>query len=63
MEGRVVGIEIKSGETVRADDFKGLKNLKDTVGEKFVRGIILYLGPRIPFGKDFFALPISSLWA
>lgn len=61
--GHVVGIEVKSSETIHAGDFKGLKNLQETAGKKFVRGIVLYPGPRLPFGKDLYALPISSLWA
>lgn len=62
-EGRIVGIEIKSSETIHAGDFKGLKNLQEVAGKKFVRGIVLYPGQRLPFGKDLYALPISSLWA
>ncbi len=62
-EGRIVGIEVKSSETIHTGDFKGLKNLQETAGKKFVRGIVLYPGPRLPFGKDLYALPISSLWA
>lgn len=62
-EGRVVGIEVKSSETIHAGDFKGLKNLQEVAGKKFIRGIVLYQGPRLPFGKDLYALPISSLWA
>lgn len=62
-EGRIVGIEVKSSETIHAGDFKGLKNLQKTAGEKFIRGIVLYPGPRLPFGKDLYALPISCLWA
>lgn len=61
--GFIVGIEVKSSETIHAGDFKGLKNLQESAGEKFVRGIVLYPGPRLPFGKDLYALPISALWA
>lgn len=61
-EGHIVGIEVKGSETVHLGDFKGLKNLQETAGEKFVRGIVLYPGPRLSFGKDLYALPISSLW-
>ncbi len=62
-EGRIVGIEVKSSETIQASDFKGLKNLQETAGKKFIRGILLYPGPRLPFGKNLYAMPISSLWA
>ena len=61
--GHIVGIEVKSSETIHAGDFKGLKHLQEAVGNKFVRGLLLYPGPRLPFGKNLYALPISSLWA
>ena len=60
--GEIVGIEIKSSETVREDDFKGLKKLKEE-SSNFLRGFVLYPGDEfIPFGKDLFALPMSSLF-
>ena len=61
--GRVIGIEIKNSDTVRSFDFKGLEYLKGLLGNKFVRGIILYTGNQsIPFGDKMFALPFSILW-
>ncbi len=61
--GRVIGIEIKNSDTVFAQDFKGLYHLKETLKEKFVRGIVLYTGSDyIPFGSNLFALPFSYLW-
>lgn len=62
--GKVVGIEIKSGETIISDDFKGLKQLQKIVGKNFVAGIILYMGTKkIPFGENLWAMPVSSLWS
>ena len=61
--GRVVGIEVKSSSGVNSDDFAGLRTLRETAGEKFVRGIVLYDGAEIvPFEKDLVAVPISALW-
>ena len=61
-QGRCVGIEVKAG-SADAGDFKGLKTLEETVGKKFVRGIVLCTGREIvPFAKNMHALPISSLW-
>ncbi len=62
-QGRLVGIEVKASGTVSTDDFKGLKTLASISGERFLRGIVLYLGNEaVPFGKDFYALPVSALW-
>ena len=61
--GRVVGIEMKNTDTLRSHDFKGLSYLQQLLGEKFVRGIVLYTGDAsVPFGKKLWALPYSSLW-
>lgn len=62
--GELVGIEIKSGETIQSDDFKGLRYLKEEMGSSFIRGIVLYPGNDIiPFGENLYALPISSLFS
>lgn len=61
--GKIVGIEIKSSETVRPDDFANFRHLKEAAGDSFHRGIVLYCGSQsLPFGPDQAALPIASLW-
>lgn len=61
--GEIVGIEVKSSESIKADDFKGLEVLKNESGEKMLRGIVLYPGKQlISFSKDMIALPLSNLW-
>lgn len=61
--GDLVAIEIKSSQTISADDFKGLKQLQSAAGEKFIQGIVFYSGGMIlPFGEKLTACPIVSLW-
>jgi predicted AAA+ superfamily ATPase len=61
--GKVVGIEIKSSETISADDFKHFKVLKEEIGDSFLRGIVLYAGHQtLPFGPNLWAMPIAALW-
>jgi uncharacterized protein len=63
-DGQLVGIEVKSSATIRADDFSGLKLLAGSVKTKFNLGIILYSGEKaVPFGDNLFAVPLSLLWA
>ncbi len=63
LSGRIVGIEVKASATVAADDFKGLRLLHESVGKRFLRGIILYAGlESAAFGSELYALPISALW-
>lgn len=62
-QGRIVGIEVKASATVRADDFRGLRQLQAAVGERFVKGLVLCDHNRlIPFGEKLFAAPVSLLW-
>lgn len=61
--GGLVAIEVKSSQTISSDDFKGLKNFQNFVGDKFRQGILLYTGTTsIPLGEKLTAMPISSLW-
>ena len=62
--GRIVGIEVKASATARPRDFRGLRQLQDAVGERFVRGLVLHDHDRItPFGEKLQAAPISVLWS
>jgi predicted AAA+ superfamily ATPase len=61
--GSTIGIEAKLDRTISKEDFKGLKVLKEAVGNKFLKGIVLYTGNEIiPFEKDLWAVPVCYLW-
>ncbi|MEE9321341.1 MAG: ATP-binding protein [Granulosicoccus sp.] len=61
--GRLVGLEIKASSTVRRKDFSGLDALSEDIGDRFVRGIVLYAGEQtVSFGEQYVALPVSTLW-
>ncbi len=62
-DGRIVGIEVKASETVRAEDFAGLRHLQARVPRRFHHGLVLYTGSKIlPFGDQLLAAPIAALW-
>lgn len=63
--GRLTGVEVKSGSTVRSEDFKHLATLRDRLGrDRFNRGIVLYAGSDpLPFGDRLEAWPLTALWA
>ena len=62
-EGCVIGIEVKASATVRGADLRGLRQLQDAVGDKFVQGLVLHDHDRIiPFGEKLHAGPVSLLW-
>lgn len=64
MDGKIIGIEVKSNHQVSNQDAKGLLNLKEALPvDKWHRGIVLYRGDAmIPLADGITALPISSLW-
>jgi hypothetical protein len=62
-DGTVVGIEVKSAETVRGEDFHGLRHLANRLGGHFRAGIMLYAGEQqLSFGDRLTALPMAALW-
>lgn len=62
-DGRVVGIEVKSGQTPKPEWFRWLAQMRDTIGDKFKVGVALYTGDQVlPFGDRLLAVPICALW-
>jgi len=61
--GEIVAIEVKAAETVRAEDFKGIRRLQRRIGNQLIAGFVLYAGGQpLSFGDRLRALPISALW-
>lgn len=59
----LAGVEVKAGSTVTLADFRGLRKLRETVGERFAAGVVLYDGETTAgFGGDLYAVPIRYLW-
>jgi predicted AAA+ superfamily ATPase len=63
-DSRIVAIDVKLANTVTLKDFSGIQSLEKDLGEKFHRGIILYMGDTVvPFSRNKYAVPLSYLWA
>ncbi|WP_018124609.1 ATP-binding protein [Desulfovibrio oxyclinae] len=61
--GKIGCVEIKHSAQVAPKHFRGLKAVKNDLGDKFQSGVVLYGGTEVvPFGEDMFAVPISALW-
>lgn len=59
----LAGVEVKAGATVTERDFRGLAKLRDTLGQRFSSGVVLYDGETtLAFGDRLFAVPIHALW-
>jgi uncharacterized protein len=62
--GEVLGIEVKAALDVDRADTKGLRILRDRLGDRFQVGIVLHFGDRPQFLEDgIVAVPINALWA
>lgn len=62
-DGAVIGIEVKSSSTISHSDFSGLKHLKEQLGERFLKGIVLNTGQKSQrYGENLYSMPISALW-
>ena len=62
-DGRVAAIEVKAARDVDDDDFRHLRWFRDTLGERFVSGVVLHLGERtLPAGDRLTSMPVSALW-
>jgi uncharacterized protein len=54
---------VKAAETVRDEDFRGLRHLTSRLGGRFRAGIVLYAGEQqLSFGNRLTALPMAALW-
>jgi len=61
--GQIVAIEVKSSTGVDSKDLKGLIELREALGERFIRGIVIYTGQEIiPLGTKLQAMPVQALW-
>ncbi|MGO1236050.1 ATP-binding protein [Microbacterium gubbeenense] len=62
-DGSIIGIEVKAGSTAKAEHFKGLRSLRDRLGDRFVGGYVLNTAQKGAFFGDRLAtLPVASLW-
>jgi uncharacterized protein len=62
--GRLIGIEVKATSAPTPADARHLIALRDSMGDQFVRGVVLHTGPRaFHLGERVVAAPISTLWA
>jgi predicted AAA+ superfamily ATPase len=61
--GGVIGVEIKSGATVRRSDLRGLAKFRELAGDRFIAGLILCTTRQtVPLASRIWATPIEALW-
>jgi len=63
-DGSVVAVEVKTAASASPSDFRGLRHLRDKLGERFKGGVLLYTGEStVPFEDRLAAVPLCGLWA
>jgi uncharacterized protein len=62
-DGRVVGVEVKVGATVRAEDLRGLRLMEERLGNDLAAGLVLCSVSEVRhLGGRLWTVPISALW-
>ena len=62
-DGSIVGIEVKAGTRVHPQDRRGLRMLREALGERFAVGVVLHTGAHsVRYDDRIVALPIDRLW-
>jgi predicted AAA+ superfamily ATPase len=62
-DGQVIAFEVKAGSRIHGEDLRGLRALRNRLGDRLIRSVIFYTGTHAYTGKDGTAvLPIDHLW-
>lgn len=63
-DGGVLAFEIKANESIGKSDFKGMRKLRDALGDRFIAGIGFTTGTRSYSGYDdrIHVMPVDRLW-
>jgi predicted AAA+ superfamily ATPase len=63
-DGRIAAVEVKASSNAAESDFRQMARLRDSLGSRFVRGVVLYGGEKsLPYGDRLDAWPVSTLWS
>ncbi|WP_257162305.1 ATP-binding protein [Corynebacterium cystitidis] len=62
-DGRLILVEVKAGQTFRAEWLKHLRSVGDAVGDRLAGSIILHGGSTIAKADGVDILPINALWS
>ena len=62
-DGSVIAVEVKSAATVNRSDGRGLRFLRDRLGDRLVSGVVFHTGPlTVQLDDRIWATPVSALW-
>ena len=62
-DGRVLAFEVKATERISGADFKGLRKLRNALGDRLIAGVVLNTGVRsYTFEDHLHVMPLDRLW-
>jgi predicted AAA+ superfamily ATPase len=62
-KGEAIGIEVKLSGTVDEKDWANMGAMRETLGKKFKKGIVIYTGTDlVQAAWDIWAVPVNYLW-
>ncbi|SNY29203.1 ATP-binding protein [Paractinoplanes atraurantiacus] len=62
-DGQVLAFEVKANERVTGPDLKGLRTLRDALGDRFIAGVALSTGLRsFTYEDRIHVMPVDRLW-
>jgi len=62
-DGKTVGIEVKLDSTINEKDCANMNTLQETIGSRFLKGIIIYTGTDlVQVSRKIWAVPVQYLW-
>ena len=61
--GKTIGIEVKLDGTINEKDWANMTVLQETIGKRFLNGIIIYTGTELlQVRRNIWAVPVGYLW-
>jgi uncharacterized protein len=62
-DGQVAAVEVKGASSIDTTDVRYLERLREALGSRFVRGVVLYTGEHVvSLGDRLEAWPVSAFW-
>ncbi|WP_218024971.1 ATP-binding protein [Nocardia pseudovaccinii] len=62
-DGRVIAFEVKAGSRIHGEDLRGIRALRDRLGNRLTAAIILYTGAHMyRHDEGAFVVPLDALW-
>lgn len=61
--GQIAAVEVKLAQSLKSDHLRGLRALRELVGDSFRCGVLLYCGDEVKqIDSSIWALPVAALW-